>query len=1080
MNRVKKIIAVLVVLMMLLPIIPVAAEGETALEIKDLLALDLFGNTEKTDRITKDINLPAEYLGAQLTWASSNSDVVAVIGEKGCITAPAENTDVTLTATIEKDGETETKEIPITVLLRNSYIVKDIDFEDGQMPDDVTVSSVTSNFEVQIYEGDDELSWKAGTALDSENSANKVLVINQSASDTTNSSSNSGAKINIAAPDGTRRFIVSMDFRYLNAGWATHTVNLIGSKTSKTIAKGTEGSNIEFVGASSQNFIHDMHHWHTITFDIDNDTLLYNVTVKERGSDEVLYSYNGMDFSANDMGILNAFIFYPYRKGVNAILLDNIKVQGATGEALTKTEGEHDMIAAKNGDRLAVRSTYNSDEDGNDLVYVFDNIYKNSLLNDNVLSLAKTGFVAKTEGNTFNIKSENVISSTVMGTPLFKLNGVNPATQRKSLTVSAIDAEGNKTAFNLDGNESSIHGNSIEVKEVFSILLDDLVTEFAEATLTYTFDRKGRVVLKSDYKVKVDENEYASSYSSSTYSAMEVGSKFDGLTSNSNKNLYTATNGEDNFTAVLLPVLDGFENLVSQTAGSYILPQGSILPSVRLPLKRPSLTPFISAAAFPDAANDMSISTISVWEYNKNNTGITEVDYAGETYLFFDFSMQTSFTYQLAPNETRVATVVAGSNVGDVLFDKSASTLTVTGDSSSDGIIVKIGNAEKTDIDEAREFIEKYADYVDNNGKCLDIDVEDTDYKGAAVQNDVLRYFIDELIENPPRNYPDSIEDIKYTLMRAQAISAFKTLEVEQADARLKKYNEYLGFEENEYQNDVALYGATEIGKAFRSDTVEGKINEWEDIKSIYDAHITVLKNDKAKEEEEPKEDTTNDNTMSDSTINLGGSGFGSGSGSSDKDDDEEEEKEDEPQPPAVSYKDLSASHWAYEYIEKLNVMNVIDGYEDGSFKPEESVTREQLVKMLVTALALKGADSDKQFTDVPADHWSESYIKVAASLGIISGYGDGSFKPQSKVTREDMAVIIKRALDAAGVSLQTENEAIAFGDAEEISDYAAESVNQISAFGIISGMGDNSFKPKGYLTRAQAAKVIYLVCEAK
>ena len=137
-------------------------------------------------------------------------------------------------------------------------------------------------------------------------------------------------------------------------------------------------------------------------------------------------------------------------------------------------------------------------------------------------------------------------------------------------------------------------------------------------------------------------------------------------------------------------------------------------------------------------------------------------------------------------------------------------------------------------------------------------------------------------------------------------------------------------------------------------------------------------------------------------------------------------------------------------------------------------------VMLMGTLVTGAVAENKLPFTDVPAGHWSEGYIKVAASRGIISGYADGSFKPQSKVTREDMAVIIKRALDSSGVSLQSENEAVAFGDADEISSYATESVNQISAFGIISGMGDNSFNPKGYLTRAQAAKVIYLVCEAK
>ena len=183
------------------------------------------------------------------------------------------------------------------------------------------------------------------------------------------------------------------------------------------------------------------------------------------------------------------------------------------------------------------------------------------------------------------------------------------------------------------------------------------------------------------------------------------------------------------------------------------------------------------------------------------------------------------------------------------------------------------------------------------------------------------------------------------------------------------------------------------------------------------------------------------------------------------------------PEVPQIKFSDLSKSHWSYEYMTKLAVMGVISGYEDGSVHPEESVTREQLVKMLVVALDLKGKDEAVKFNDVSSGYWSEEFIAIGAANGLITGYDDGSFKPQKKVTREEMAVIINRALSIAKITITGESEAPEFIDSDSFSSYAAESIKAVSKMGIINGMGNNTFAPKDYLTRAQAAKVIYSVC---
>jgi len=95
--------------------------------------------------------------------------------------------------------------------------------------------------------------------------------------------------------------------------------------------------------------------------------------------------------------------------------------------------------------------------------------------------------------------------------------------------------------------------------------------------------------------------------------------------------------------------------------------------------------------------------------------------------------------------------------------------------------------------------------------------------------------------------------------------------------------------------------------------------------------------------------------------------------------------------------------------------------------------------------------------------------VKLAASAGIVTGKGDGSFGIGEKITRQDMAVMIARAKN-----LISENTTERFADDAEISDYAKMSVYAAKNAGIISGVGDNTFNPQGFATRAETAMVVY------
>ncbi len=175
--------------------------------------------------------------------------------------------------------------------------------------------------------------------------------------------------------------------------------------------------------------------------------------------------------------------------------------------------------------------------------------------------------------------------------------------------------------------------------------------------------------------------------------------------------------------------------------------------------------------------------------------------------------------------------------------------------------------------------------------------------------------------------------------------------------------------------------------------------------------------------------------------------------------------QEEEEEPPVVSLNDI-AGHWAEDNIKQLVARDAITGYPDGSFKPDNNITRAEFATVLVKAFGL-APQSGKVFTDT-GSHWAKDFIATAASYGIIKGYNDAAFGPDDLITREQMAVMIARAAQLAAVS-----DGTPFGDAASISDWAKDAVAAAVEAGIIQGYPDNTFKPQANATRAEAVTVI-------
>ncbi|MFC3884574.1 S-layer homology domain-containing protein [Bacillus songklensis] len=178
-----------------------------------------------------------------------------------------------------------------------------------------------------------------------------------------------------------------------------------------------------------------------------------------------------------------------------------------------------------------------------------------------------------------------------------------------------------------------------------------------------------------------------------------------------------------------------------------------------------------------------------------------------------------------------------------------------------------------------------------------------------------------------------------------------------------------------------------------------------------------------------------------------------------------------------VTYKDLEQA-WNREDIETLASKFIIKGYEDGTFRPNNTTTRLQLALLLTRSL---GLTTDKQydgrFKDVSADSWYTKDIMAAVEAGIITGKEDGTFAPFEPVKREQAAAMIKRALNFVtydSAKLDQSKKLDLLKDKEIISPYAQKDIEFLLQAGIMSGKNDGSFDPRGGTTRAQIAKMLH------
>ena len=174
-----------------------------------------------------------------------------------------------------------------------------------------------------------------------------------------------------------------------------------------------------------------------------------------------------------------------------------------------------------------------------------------------------------------------------------------------------------------------------------------------------------------------------------------------------------------------------------------------------------------------------------------------------------------------------------------------------------------------------------------------------------------------------------------------------------------------------------------------------------------------------------------------------------------------------------VKFKDI-AGHWAEEEIKELAKEGTIKGRSETEYEPEGTVTRAEFAAMITRALGMNAQGYRGGYNDVKPGEWYAEEIQAIVDAGIMSGDADGTFRPNEAISREEMAKVIVNAYKLKTGNNALETAEVHFSDAETISGWAREYVRQAAGLGLMQGMNDGRFDPMGNATRAQSAVVIF------
>ncbi|MCE3199171.1 chitobiase/beta-hexosaminidase C-terminal domain-containing protein [Paenibacillus sonchi] len=178
-----------------------------------------------------------------------------------------------------------------------------------------------------------------------------------------------------------------------------------------------------------------------------------------------------------------------------------------------------------------------------------------------------------------------------------------------------------------------------------------------------------------------------------------------------------------------------------------------------------------------------------------------------------------------------------------------------------------------------------------------------------------------------------------------------------------------------------------------------------------------------------------------------------------------------------LEFKDV-AGHWAKDIVNNMGSRMIIDGTGNGLFNPDAEITRAEFAAVIVRGLGLKLDSSAASFADVKAEAWYSSAVQTAYEYHLVNGFEDGTFRPADKVTREQAMAIIAKAMKLTSLQdklpVQSSAELLSpFKDASKVSQWAQSSAADSIEAGIVSGRSASELAPQAYITRAEVAAIV-------
>jgi hypothetical protein len=176
---------------------------------------------------------------------------------------------------------------------------------------------------------------------------------------------------------------------------------------------------------------------------------------------------------------------------------------------------------------------------------------------------------------------------------------------------------------------------------------------------------------------------------------------------------------------------------------------------------------------------------------------------------------------------------------------------------------------------------------------------------------------------------------------------------------------------------------------------------------------------------------------------------------------------------------DDAQGHWAQTPIGDLAARRMVGGSSPGRFEPDRSITRAEFAAIAVKALGLEGAGTTAlPFQDVSAADWYTAYLASAYEFGLISGFEDGTVRAQEEISRQQAMAILARAMALTGLPVDATDEEVknllaSFGDADGIADYAKTAIAASVKAGLVSGRSSTEIAPDALMTRAEVATIV-------